>query len=151
MHNSNVNNFQQNNIQGGLLFQQMQLKNQLKNLEINDDDQQEINGNQHQLFMNNNTITESFTASIVGLKIEYHNKTKLKNTLEKQFNCRASIIEKEDGDYGVQLYFKNNDTLNNFMGKKFHILKFDDDSQCKLSKKPHKYGNRFYVKYEYYY
>jgi hypothetical protein len=144
---SNISNFQQNHIQGGYLFQQTQLKNKLKNLEINDDDNSDVSLQQN-MSMNNSIISETYVASVIGLMMDLHPQTnKLKLVLEKQFNCRASLIEKDDGYYGVQLFFRNSQNLENFMFKKHHIFKVDDQT-VKLFKKPNKPGNRLYVKYE---
>lgn len=144
--NSNINNFQQNHIQGGYLYQQMQLKNKLKNLEIKEDDIPEI-PHSNILSVTNNIVSEAYVAAVIGLKLDYHNNAKLKTVLERQYNCRASLIEKNDGYYGCQLYFKTQEGLDHFMNRKYHIFKMDDKS-IKLSKKPHKQGNRFYIKYE---
>jgi hypothetical protein len=98
----NLQNFQQNHIQDSFFYQQMLIKNKMKSLNLfSEDDSEAILPN------NNSLITESNVASVVGLKMEYHpNMNKLKILLEKQFNCKASIIENDDGYYGVQLYFK---------------------------------------------
>lgn len=149
--NSNINNFQQNHIQGGFLFHQMQIKNQLKNLELKDEDTHPadlfIGMNSNIISPNqNNLISEAYVASVIGLRIDYHNLSKLKTVLEKQFGCKPSIIEKDDEYYGVQLYFKSSEHLDNFMFKKCHVFKVDD-RVIKFYKKQNKVGNRFYVKY----
>jgi hypothetical protein len=138
----NLQNFQQNHIQGSFLYQQMQIKNKIKSLDLfTEDDPESIIPN------HNSLITESFVASVIGLSIEYHpNMNKLKILLENTFNCRASIIEKDDGYYGAQLYFKTLDNLDHFMNKKYHTLKIDDKT-IRLAKKQNKSGNRFYIKY----
>lgn len=141
---TNINNFQQNHLQGSFLFQQMQMKNKLKNLNIEEEDPAEVSITSQN---SNGLISEAYVASIIGLRIEYHtNLNKLKTVLEKQFNCKASLIEKDDEYYGVQLYFKSSENLENFMSKKSHIFKVDD-KMVRLTKKPNKVGNRFYVKY----
>jgi len=149
--NSNINNFQQNHIQGSFLFHQMQLKNQIKNLEIKDEEGHTADSfvgmNSTMVSSNSNSlISEAYVASVIGLRIDYHQLNKLKIVLEKQFGCKPSIIEKNDEYYGVQLYFKNSENLDNFMNKKCHVFKVDD-RVIKLSKKQNKVGNRFYVKY----
>lgn len=137
----NISNFQQNHIQGGFLFQQVQIKNKLNNLDISDDN------TNSEIFPNTSHIlSETYFASIIGLKTEFHNENKLKVVLEKQFNCRASILNKKDEYLGVQIFFNSAELLHNFMKKKYHEFKVDDKF-IKLSKKPHKSGNRFYVKY----
>jgi hypothetical protein len=138
----NLQNFQQNHIQDSFFYQQMLIKNKMKSLDLfSEDDPEAILPN------NNSLITESNVASVVGLKMEYHpNMNKLKILLEKQFNCKASIIEKDDGYYGVQLYFKSPENLEYFMNKKSHNLKIDDKA-IRLVKKQNKTGNRFYIKY----
>jgi hypothetical protein len=144
--NSNINNFQQNHIQGGFLFHQMQMKNQLK-----DEEGSELYNGLNKMTLSNPVISpnnsESLVASIVGLRTDCHsNLNKLKILLEKQFNCTPSIIEKDDEYYGVQLHFKTSDHLENFMSKKCHVFKVDE-KLIKLHKKQNKAGNRFYVKY----
>jgi hypothetical protein len=141
--NFNINNFQQNHIQSGTLYAQMQLRNKLKNIEL-DEEYSEMIG------MNSNSsslVSEAYVASVIGLRIECHkNVSKLKIILEKQFNCRPSIIEKDEEYYGVQLYFKSSKNLEHFMDKKSHVFKMDEKT-IKLYKKQNKVGNRFYVKY----
>jgi len=139
--NSNINNFQNNHLQGGFLFQQMQINNKIKNLDLNEDETPEM------LLPNSVPFSETYMASVIGLKVDFHtNSQKLKTVLEKQFNCKASIIDKSDEYYGVLLYFKTSENLENFMTKKNHHLRVDD-KLIKLTKKPNKPGNRFYVKY----
>jgi hypothetical protein len=141
--NSNINNFQHNHLQSGYLFKQMQIKKMLKNVEINDEESNDISISYPQ----NNLISESLVASVIGLKIEFHpNSNKLKTVLEKQFNCKASLIEIDTDYYGVQLYFRSSEVLDYFMNKKSHTFRLDD-KVVRLNKKPNKPGNRFYVKY----
>jgi hypothetical protein len=138
----NLQNFQQNHIQGSFLYQQMQIKNKIKSLDLFSEDDPE-----YMIPNNNALITESNVASVIGLSMEFHpNKNKLKILLEKQFNCRASIIDKDDGYYGVQLSFRTGDNLDHFMNKKSYTLKVDDRT-VRLMKKQNKTGNRFYIKY----
>jgi hypothetical protein len=144
MPNSNISNFQHNHIQNGSLYQQLHLNNKIKNMQLSE-------GSQDYSFkminMNNPIISESYFASIIGLSMDHHSsQNKLKLVLEKQFNCRASIITKDDLYYGVQVFFSSSESLDNFMNRNSHQFKVDDRT-VKLTKKKNKEGNRFYVKY----
>jgi hypothetical protein len=150
---NNISNFQQNDIQNGFLFQQMQIRNKLQGVfDINESISSNMDSSLSSIIVpgsnNSEVISDnSYMVSLIGFRMDLHDSTKLKFILQNQFNARPSIIEKSDGFYGIQLYFRSEDQLMNCMKKKTYALKCDSVT-IKLQQKPNKPGNRFYVKYQ---
>jgi len=86
--------------------------------------------------------------SLIGLKIHYHKKEKLMNTLKNQFKCTPNIMELKDGEnYGVRLYFNSISEVEQFMNQRTRIMTVDG-LKIEFFQKGHKTGYRYYVQYK---
>lgn len=136
-------NFQQNHIKLGSIFSQMQLQQQLNNLEIDEVSQQLLHSN-----LTGAVISDNNCVNIIGLIKEFHpNKEELKNTINKNYDCKCELFDKDNKYYGCQIMFETKKKLDNFLGKKKIVLEYRPHKKVLLFRKENKIGNRLYVKY----
>lgn len=139
----NSANFQQNHIQLGTIFSEMQLQQQLNNLELDEVSQNLLKSN-----LNSGVVQENNSVSIIGLIKEKHrSKDAVKKLLEEGFECKATLFNKDDKYYGCQLNFPTRKKMEKFLEKKKYTLEYEEEKKVVLFKKENKTGNRLYVKY----